>query len=211
MKLILLILGIALCSPPISAQSLADSISAIAENGLQIWLNSAIPPSEYKSFNINSDESITDALPCRPLQVQVLTPQAAANWREGTALDAIIVPSTRWFVPMSIEGKVRFLLAVSDLGKGFTRCAVGFSPLAAALDSAEKAWPNTSLRLIAVPQTGRYFFSVEGLGTDNLTPLGPVSPADAGTAALAKESAGTLRAAMDLVGRESARRGGGAQ
>ena len=165
-----IVIGSVMCAvwaavPP----SAPPSVTATAGKDLPIYLAKCLSMiHDRSSFNLAATDDISRAVLLDPVSVRTYVGDSTVT---TATLETVSRDAGRWCVPVSLDGRVRFFINISSTAKGYIRSAAGFASLASEYGAIAAAWPHHRIILVSVSNTGRYFFSVADLPTDNLTPI----------------------------------------
>jgi hypothetical protein len=147
-------------SQGLSIEITPEEISRIAENGKESFM-AAIALDYYTNYGIYEDAALPvieleDALnpntpihmelkkrPAvilgEPFQVYTIYSEDILNWKPGIDLSTILVPTTKWFVPVFIRHKPKAMLTVDYVDGTWKVVSIGIGDVSEKVDKITKA------------------------------------------------------------------------
>ncbi len=180
----------------------ADVLKAATE-GLQPYVNK-IPAGEKALYGFGAGDDLGAASLGTPFLVQTITPAALEKFQAGTAVAAVMSPTTMWYFPVLVAGQYRAILVVDQLDGRWQAVSLGYAGLAKELGAFVRQWPAEKGYhpvLITVFQARQHLVTVPEKDAFNLTRLsaGSTAPGPAAAAAPGGDYA-KLELADDVLG-----------
>ena len=166
-------LSLAVGGQPLMAAEVPAAVQQAAEEGLPTMLQ-AIPDEAAKQLNFSSSEELSLASLGTPFQVFTIHPDEILNYSAGTSIEAIISETDQWLFPVTVNGEVRTLLTVAQVGGQWQAGSIGSAGLAQEwTDAVAKYDASTGYtqKLVRIYQATADFVLLGGVGGDNLLPL----------------------------------------
>lgn len=166
-------LSLAFGGQPLMAAEVPSAVQEAAEKGLPTMLQ-ALPENIVQQFNFSSPEELSQASLGTPFQVFTIHPDEILNYDAGTPIGKIISETDHWFFPVTVNGEVRTLLTVAQMGGQWQAVSIGnaglgqeWTDIVAQYDSST----GYTHKLVRIYQAKADFVLLGGVGGDKLLPL----------------------------------------
>jgi hypothetical protein len=144
-----------------------------AEKGLPTILQT-LPDNIVQQFGFSGPEELSLASLGSPFQVFTIHPAEILNYSADTPIGDIISGTDHWFFPVTVNGEVRTLLTVAQVGGQWQAVYIGSAGLgqqwAKTLAKYETSAGYTHT-LVRIYQAKADFVLLGGIGGDKLLPL----------------------------------------
>jgi len=141
-----------------------------AAKGLGGYLAS-IPAESSAAYGFSDRDTRGNASLGEPFLLHAIAPRDLARANSDTTVKSLINPTTMWYFPVIQGGVCRAILVVDRSPDGWEAVSFGYAPLAREIDHVMRRHVAVRPTLITIFQDGRYFFTVPGAGSGNLTPI----------------------------------------
>lgn len=122
------------------------------------------------TYGFRSSENLEAAKLGEPIPVSVLNQPSRASY-QGQPVESLLKPAEEWFFPIVLHERVRYMVLVQRSGQEYV-LGQGSRALAMAYEKIQARWPASEgyhPRLILLPNTPFYYFSIPELPFENIT------------------------------------------